>query len=544
MKINEIVDLFKRLVSDRSTIESHWQELAERFLPIKATITAQRTPGTKLTTTNYDSTALDSLMIFAAGLHSYLTNPSSRWFELGLEDKKLMDDKEVKGWLQESQEAIFRAFNNSNFNQQIHETYIDFGCFGTSCLYEEDDPKQTVRFYARPVAECYIMENEREEVDVNIRKCKYTVRQAYLKWGDNCGEKILSLYKVGKLNEDVEIVHSVMPRHERDESKQDAKNMAFESRYIEATQEHLLNDGGYQEFPYFIPRQIKVSGEVWGYSQSMIALPDVKTLNSMSKTILKAAQKQVDPPIVVPDEGFMLPFKTTAGAVNFKRSGTQDTVDILGSEVKSNIPIGLEMEEQRRAQIRRAMFVDLFLTLAKIDKEMTAKEVIERVNEKMLILGPILGRLMNELLDPLIHRTFAILLRAGKIPPIPPMLMNEDGSTKDYAITYISPLAKAQRLAEAKSINDFLITVSSINTFSPSAVDNIDVDAVVRRLADIYNIPVDLLNSDDEIAAIRNARAQTAQMQQELEMLKLGGEGIEKVTKAEKNTRKEEPRAR
>jgi len=539
MEINEIKELYKKLKSERASIEAHWQELAERFLPIKATITAIRTPGKKLPTTNYDSTAMDSLMIFAAGLHSYLTNPSSRWFELGLDDKKLLEDKDVKAWLQESQEAIFRAFNNSNFNQQIHETYIDFGCFGTACLYEEKDPLQTIRFYARPVSECYIMENEREMVDVNIRKCDYTVRQAYLKWGDSCGEKILSLVQAGKWTEKVFIIHSIMPRHERDESKDDAKNMAFESKYIEEEKNHLLSESGYPEFPFFIPRQIKVSGEVWGYSQSMIALPDVKTLNSMSKTILKAAQKQVDPPIVVPDDGFLLPFNTTAGAVNFKSAGTQDVVDILGSEVKSNLPLGLEMEEQRRQQIRRVMFVDLFLTLAKIDKEMTAKEVIERVNEKMLILGPILGRLMNELLDPLINRTHAILLRENKIPPPPDILQGRETS-----ITYISPLAKAQRLAEAKSINDFLITVSSINAIAPLAVDNIDVDAVVRRLADIYNIPVDLLNSDKNIESIRNARAQQAQLQQELEMLKLGGEGVEKITKAGKNARKEEPSGR
>ena len=544
MNTHETIELFKKLKDDRATIESHWQELAERFLPIKATVTSLRTPGSKLTTENYDSTALDSLMIFAAGLHSYLTNPSSRWFELGIEEKELINDKSVKGWLQDSQEAIFRAFNNSNFNQQIHETYIDFGCFGTACLYEEADPLQAVRFYARPVSECYIMENEREMVDINIRKCKYTVRQAYLKWGKNCGEKILDLYNANKLTETVEIIHSVMPRYERDDSKLDNLNKPFESKYIEADKKTLINESGYDEFPYFIPRQIKVSGEVWGYSQSMIALPDVKTLNSMSKTILKAAQKMVDPPIVVPNEGYILPFRTTAGAVNFKDAGISDTVEVLTSELKGSLPVGLEMEEQRRQQIRRSMFVDLFLTLAKLDKEMTAREVVERVNEKMLILGPILGRLMNELLDPLIHRTFSLLLRAGKITPIPEILLNEDGSTKDYTITYISPLAKAQRLAEAKSINDFLITVSSINALDPSAMDNIDVDMVIKRLADIYNIPVDLLNSDEAIQQIRQARAEQAQMQRELEMIKLGGEGIEKVTKAGKNARKEEPRVR
>lgn len=541
MTTEQIVELFKKLQSDRFTIESHWQELAERFLPIKANVTSQRTPGSKMPTTNYDSTAMDSLLIFAAGLHSYLTNPSSRWFELGVQEKALKDNKNVREWLQECQDIIFRTFNNSNFNQQIHETYIDFGCFGTACLYEEEDVLQNVRFYARPPAECYIMENEREIIDSNIRKCTYTVRQAYMKWGDNCGEKILGMVKANKWNEKVQIIHSTMPRFNRDDSKADAKNMAWESKYIEADKQHLLSESGYPEFPYFIPRQHKISGEEWGYSQSMVALPDVKTLNSMSKTILKAAQKQVDPPIVVPDDGFTLPFNYTPGAINVKRSGTTDEIDILAAELKGNLPIGLEMEEQRRQQIRRIMFVDLFMTLAKLDKEMTATEVIERVNEKMLILGPILGRLMNELLDPLIHRTFAILLRSQKLPPLPAELLNQDGTSKDYTITYISPLAKAQRMAELKSINDFLIQVSTINSIAPWAIDNLDVDAIVRRLADISNLSVDLINSTEMVQQIRQQREQTEKLKSELEMLKLGGEGVEKITKAGKNARKEEP---
>lgn len=535
MEVNEIKTLLDTLVSDRGTLESHWQELAEIFLPVKANVTVQRTSGEKLNKTNYDSTPQESLLIFAAGLHSYLTNPSSKWFELGLEDKSLLEVKEVKEWLQGCEDAIFRAFNNSNFNQQIHETYIDFGAFGTACLYEEEDPIQSIRFYTRPMSECYIMENEREFVDVNIRSCKYTVRNAYQKWGDNSGEKILGLVAAGKWTEKVDIIHSVMPRFKREEGKADAQNMAFESKYIEKDKQHLLSEGGYNEFPFFIPRMTKVSGETYGYSQTMVALPDAKTLNSMSKTILKAAQKQVDPPIVVPNEGYILPFKTTPGSVNIKDAGVTDVVDVIGAEIKGSLPVGLEMEEQRRAQIRRALFVDLFLTLAKINQEMTATEVRERISEKMLILGPILGRLMNELLDPLIHRTFNILAAAGKLPNLPAQLMNENGTTKNYIVTYISPLAKAQRMTEAQSINDFLVTVSAINNIDPNVIDNIDTDKAVKRLADIYNVPPDIIRSDDEVKKIREEKQAFMQQQQELNNLTQGADIVEKGAKAEKH---------
>ena len=528
MTIASLVKRFQGLKSARGTWESHWQELAKFCLPHKATITTKKTPGTKIATTLYDSTAQQSVMVMAAGLQSYMTNPSSKWFELSLSDKELMKSSEVKAWLKDTEDRIFDCLNSSNFNEQIHETYIDLSVFGTPCLYEEEDPKDDVRFYTRPISEIFIVENERNRVDTVFRFFSYTVRQAYQRWGKNSGQKVLEAYEAKKYENDMDFLHIVLPRSERDVGKKDARNLPFASLYVEISQQKKVSEGGYTEFPFFVPRYAKVSSDVYGYSPAMIALPDIKTLNAMSKTILKAGQKQVDPPIVLPHDGYIMPFNTTAGAVNMRTSGTaEDKIDILN--FKGNIPMGMEMENQRRTSIKRAFFVDLFLMLAEAEK-MTATEVRERVSEKMLILGPVLGRLMSELLDPVITRTFNILLRNQKLAQMPEILQGQN-----YKIVYISPLAKAQRISEAQSINSFLMSLAEIGQVNPAIWDNVNFDKTARELGDIYNVSGNILNSDDEVKAIREARQKQQEIAQALEMAEQGARATKDVAQAEKS---------
>lgn len=531
METKQLVKLFRNLKSARSTWESHWQEIADYCLPTKATITSQRASGQKLPSTVYDSTAISAVNIFAAGLHSYLTNPSSKWFALSLQEKELLKFQEVKEWLKICEEQIFNVFNSTNFNQQIHETYVDFVTFGTACLYEEEDYEKIIRFSTRPISEIFIMENDRGIIDLLFRYFSYDARQATLKWGTSVSDKIKEKMNSGKWDERFEFLHIIEPRYDRIAGKEDSKNKPFSSTYLELDQEKELSVGGYDDFPFFVPRFTKVSNEVYGYCQTMVALPDIKTLNAMSKTILKAAQKQVDPPLVVPDDALLLPFNQTAGAVNIKTAGTNDKVEVI--EQRGRLDIGLEMENQRRSAIKSALFVDLFLLLAQ-HPDMTATEVRERVFEKMLILGPTLGRLMNELLDPIIHRTFSILSRLGILPPVPKILQG-----RNYKVEYISPLAKAQKAAESQSINEFLGFVAELAKVNAETLDNVDFDKAVQELATIKNIPVNILRSDDEVQKLRQSRNEVLAQQQQLEMAQAGAGAAKDITQADKNMRKE-----
>lgn len=525
--IDTLVKRFDTIKSNRSNFESHWQECTNFCLPQKATITQSRAPGTKLKTDIYDSTAIQSAQIFAAGLNSYLTNPSSKWFALAMKNKALMNNAEVKNWLKECEDGIFDHLNGSNFNQVIHEDYIDFAVVGNSTLYEEEDPEDIITFAVRPVSEIYFLANHRGRIDTVYRSFTYTARQAHQAWGENAGQKVLDLIKADKVEEPVSFLHIVLPREERDVRKRDARNMPFGSLYIEPTTKKILSEGGYEEFPFFIGRCYKVSDSEYAYSPASMALADIKMLNQMSKTTLKGAQKAIDPAIILPHDGYLIPFKTSAGAINYKLQGSpEEKVETL--DIKRDVGLGLEMENQRRTVIQRAFFVDLFLMLATLsERDRTATEIAERVNERMLILGPMLGRLMHEKLDPIIIRTFNILMRNFKLPQPPDTLQGQN-----YKIEYISPLAKAQRASEVKSITDLLIAAKAMAEVEPVVIDNLDLDKIVKRLSEI-TYTSDLLRGDDEVKGIRQFRLEQQQMQMTLEQMKLGGEGAKNIMEAE-----------
>ena len=527
ISIESLIKRFDIIKSNRANWETHWQECADYCLPQKAIITVIRTPGTKIKTDIYDSTAINAVPIFAAGLHSYLTNPSSKWCALTMRDKALMGDYDVKRWLKECEDAIFDVLNNSNFNEVVPEWYTDFIVFGNSCLYEEEDFEDTVSFCVRPIAEIFFLANDRGRLDTVYRYFTLTARQAYQKWGNNAGSKVLDLIEAQKVEEPVAFLHIILPREERDVRKKDAKNKPFASIYVEPSTKKILSESGYDEFPFFIPRFYKVSDSEYAYSPSSMALADIKMLNTMSRDILEAAQKKIHPPITLPHDGYLLPFKTGAKSINYKLQGSpDDKVEVMN--ITGDIGIGLEMENQRRMRIERSFFVDLFLMLASLpERERTATEIAERVNERMLILGPILGRLMKTL-SGIIIRTFNILSRNGSLPEMPDMLKG-----KDYKIEFISPLAKAQKASEARSITDLLVAVKAMAEVDTTVVDNLDMDKTVKELATIYNTSSEILRSDEEVKAIRDTRNEQMAMQQGLEQMKLGAEGGKAVAEAE-----------
>lgn len=526
----EIIKRVDKLDAERRNFANFWQDVSKYVIPRKSYITRTKTSGRKYDFDVYDSTAIQANLVLAAGLHSYLTNPNSRWFSLRIQDEELNKSAEVKEWLSDTEDRMFNILNASNFNQQIHELYLDMGCFGTGCMYEEPDPTDGVRFYTRDISEIYLVENEREQVDTVYRKFTLTASQAYEKWGDQAGEVVKKHYDKKDFEKKTTFIHCVSPRHERDITKDSADNMPFESIYIEVTKKHIISESGYMEFPYFTPRFNKNSNEVWGSSPGMVSFSDIRMLNAIVKVVIRAAQKVVDPPIVLPHDGFLLPIKYGPAALNFRLKGRpDDKIEPLISGQR--IDIGLELMNDYRSLIKKNYFVDLFLLLADpARKDMTATEVMQRVEEKMLILAPVLGRLMNEFLDPLINRTFAILWRQGKISEPPAQLQDID-----YQIEYISPLARSQKLDQMKSINNFLTLIQNIAVTKPEVLDNVNEDEVVYEIQDLYGVNPKFVRDKKEVKAIREARAEQIAKQNEMAQMQQGADIAATVSGAEAN---------
>lgn len=243
----------------------------------------------------------------------------------------------------------------------------------------------------------------------------------------------------------------------------------------------------------------------------MTALPDIKMLNKMSEVTIRAAQKQVDPPMMVPDDGFMLPIRTVPGGLNFYRSGTRDRIEPLNTG--ANTPLGLSMEEQRRQAIRSAFYVDQ-LTLMQ-GPQMTATEVIQRTEEKMRLLGPVLGRLQAELLQPMIQRSFNLLANQKLFAVAPDILSNSD-----IDIEYVSPIAKAQKQGDVRDALQLLEMLAPLTQLDQGVLDYIDADGMAKYLMDVLSVPATTVRGEIEVAERREQRrVQEQQMMQQQEMM-------------------------
>ena len=505
----DLLKRFGKLVTQRQTWESHWQEVADYMMPRKADVTKQRSKGDKRSELIFDSSPLHAVELLSASLHGMLTNPSTPWFSLRFKNVDTGDADEANEWLQDTTEKMYDAFNRSNFQQEIFELYHDLITFGTASMFIEEDADDIVRFSTRHIGEIYISENNKGRIDTVFRKFKISARAAILQFGEKNVSNALRGTAMKDPYEEVTILHVVYPRENYDPKKKDAKNMPFASCYIELDNKHEISQSGFNEFPYVVPRYLKASFEIYGRSPAMTALPDVKMLNEMSKTTIKAAQKQVDPPLLVPDDGFILPVRTVPGGLNFYRAGTRDRIEPLN--IGANNPLGLNMEEQRRNAIRDTFYVNQLMM--QNGPQMTATEVVQRNEEKMRLLGPVLGRLQSELLRPLIDRTFAILLRKKIFRQAPQFLAGQD-----IQIEYVSPLAKAQRSSELQSVMRAIEIFGSLSKISP-VFDHIDIDALVTYLADIVGVPAKVLNSQAQVNAIRQKKQQEMMQQQQMQQM-------------------------
>jgi len=537
-KAAELKNNLSKLMEKRANWEHHWQEVADYMFPRKADITVDRPKGDKRHQVIFDGTAIHSLELLASSLHGMLTSSVNRWFGLRFKETLVNQDDEAREWLEKVTDAMYLAISRSNFQQEVFETYFDLIAFGTSCLQIEEDNDDIIRFSSRHIKELYISENAKGMVNCIYRRFKMTAKATVEKFGiDNVSSKTLNVFQKSPF-EDVDLCHVVKPRDMYNPIKKDKQNMPFTSCYFEYDSGHIISEGGFKEFPYVVPRYLKASNEIYGRSPGMNALPDVKVLNKMVEVGMKAAAKQVDPPLLVPDDSMLMPIRMSPGSINYYRSGSRDRIETLN--IGANNPLGLNMEDQRRQAISATFHVDQLLITE--NRNMTATEVVQRNQEKMRILGPVLGRLQSELLQPMIIRIFNIMMRNNLFPEAPEILLNQE-----VDVEYVSPMAIAQKGEELNSIVKGLELFANIGQLAPSTLDYIDPPGLVKNIIKILGLPATMIRSDAEVQQIAEEKAeaqqQQAQMQEQMaqsEMARNAAPAVQAVSNAETAEREQQ----
>ena len=512
---------FGSLKTYRSNWESHWQEIGDFVAPNKGNITKKRTHGDKNTERIFDGTAQFAAELMASSMHGMLTNSGTPWFSLRYTDDEFETDDTSKEWLEAATDTMYVEIGRSNFHEAINELYFDLVTFGTAVMFVDTDKEGTLRFSTRHISECYVSEDEFGRVDTVFREFKMPARAAVAQFGEeNITQRLLKKSQDDPY-EMVELLHVVMPRYERDTVKIDAKNKPVASIYLDPGDKKIISESGFDEFPYMVPRFRKASYENgYGRSPAMTALADIKMLNEMSKAVIQAAQLQIHPPLLVPDDGFILPVRTVPGGLNFYRSGTRDRIEPLN--IGANNPLGENQLEQRRTAIRAAFYVDQLVTGNR--PGMTATEVIQKSTEKMRILAPLTGRLQSELLRPLIDRIFNLISKKKGFAPAP-----ETMAGNEIDIEYVSPLAKAQRQGDIQASLELFQFLAPLMQVDPNVVDFLDVDGLAKHIIKTTGVPASVVRGAEEVAAIREQKqqmqAQMAADQRTAMLAKAAGEG-------------------
>jgi len=501
----EIVSLFEQYKQARSTWENTWQEIADNLLGRRNFQTDTYQGGRQRLDKIYDGTGMRSAQLFGSAVASLLTNPATKWFHLMFEDRVLRENREFQTWLQETEEQLLFAFNRpeARFQPNVHETYTDLVNFGTGGLAVLEEPGEGAYFVSRSLNELYLAEDARGRVDTIFRLFELTARQMEQEYPGK-SEKAARLVAQDKPEEKLKVINVLMPNEEMHVGAPSRRGMPIASKHILYGEIPIvLREGGFHEMPILTPRWERDSGEIYGRGPGVQALPDSKMLNQMSKTMLKAGQKAVDPPLMTSDRGVFGNVRTHAGGNTVVRLDGSGRFPIQALESRANFSIGIELIKARQEGVEGAYHADILEVFRQ--PHMTATQVIEIANQVQRILSPVLGRQQSELLEPMVERVFGIELRAGRLPTPPAGLENAI-----VQVEYQSPVARAQQASEKQALIESVGAIIQLSTADPDTLDNVDMDLLARRFWELGGLPADIMRDVKAVEEIRNARAEQA----------------------------------
>jgi len=515
------------LASERATFIPLWRELSDYHLSNRGRfLVTDRNKGYKRNTKQLNNTSRLAGRTMAAGMMAGITSPARPWFRLGLSDKALMEFGPVKDWLMKVERLMREIYNRSNTYNVLHSTYAELGVFGTAAFGVFEDFDNVIRLKQYTIGSYMLGMNGKDQVDTFAREYQLTVGQLVKEFGeDNVSHDVKNRWDNGDTESWVDVTHLIEPNDNADGMGVFAINKKFRSVYFEGVRsssggkttstrsvEKFLRESGFNSFPVMGPRWDVTGEDIYGsMCPGLDSLGDTKGLQISEKMKYEAIAKMVKPPLQGPS-GLKNKVKTLKpDTILFEDSSSPNQA--LRPIYEVNFPLQYVINDINALEdrISRTFYEDLFLMLANSDRrQITAREVAERHEEKLLMLGPVLERLHNELLDPLIDRTFNIAMEAGILPPPPTELQGQE-----IRVEYISVLAQAQRMVASAGVEQLAGFVGGLTNIWPEARHKFNVAQAVDDYGEAIGVSPDLIRTDDEFDEVVAQEAAAMQQQQQ-----------------------------
>jgi|TARA_Y100000310_G_scaffold171987_2_gene172115 hypothetical protein len=512
---------FSSLKNERTSFDAHWKEISTNIQPRRGRFfISDRNKGLKKHQAIINSNATQALQIATSGMLAGTMSPTRPWFALETHNPEFMERQDVKEWLFKVEQLIRTIFNESNLYGQAANLLAELLLFGTGAMSHEDDFHDVARFYTYTAGSYSITQNDRFEVDVLSREFEWTVEQIVKAFGyDKCSTTIKKAWDLGNYMSWYPIRHIIEPNPKATGEGAFANEMKFRSVYFEpGSTDHLTNflrESGFEEFPLYVPRWSLTGEDIYGTNcPGMVTLGDVKSLQVQEKRKAQAIDKMVNPPLTGPASVRNVPVSSLPGGLTVYDGGQAnqklEPLYMVTPQLQE-LRLDLDAIEQR---IDKAFFVDMFLAISNIEgiQPRNQLDIIQRNEERLLQLGPVLERLQGEFLDPLLERTFNQCVRAD-ILPAPP----EGVEGEELRVKYISTLAIAQRAVATQSIERMAqYTASLVAAGFESAADKFNADQSIDEMGKAIGAPPSIIVPDEEVATIRQQRAQQQQLEQAL----------------------------
>jgi hypothetical protein len=531
---DEVLRLWKQITKERDTWIPVWRDIVNFVIPWRGRfLTNPSTSGRPNEVREFgsdivDSIASQSLRTLASGMMSSLTNPARPWFRLTTADPILSEIGSVRGYLFQVERLVQWVFARSNVHNELHTCYRDLGAIGTAPLHIDEDDDDVIRAYVLPVGQYGLACNARQRVDTVGRELSFTVRQLVQRFGlEKLTRRTRKLYDRGELNQWVSVLHLIAPNEDFQQGAFGVRGMRWTSKWIEMKADVgedslFLQVKGYRQFPDAVGRwELTGTEDVYGHSPTREILPDVKQLQHLEATKVGLVDKALSPPSQGPP-GVDYP-SMLAGAFNELPSNVgASKIEAIYQPDYRAIQEGRLSVQELEYRIRVGLHEDLWRLLIDRDTQgrppgMTATEVATRNEEKLTLLGPVVDRIHNELLSPLIRRTISILAEKELLPPPPRELLQALAAGEDVRIEYQSVLAQAQRLLGLGSMERFASIALTLAQAKPDVFDKVDADEFLDVTADMLGIPPSVVVPDDQVAEARISRARQQQRQMAME---------------------------
>lgn len=542
--------LDKRLTRLKSERDSNWlpewRDLSDYILPRAGRFnTSDVNKGQRRDKKIINPRATFAARTLAAGMHSGMTSPASPWFKLGTPDPGLMQYGPVKEWLYAVEKAMREVMARSNLYNVLPTIYGEEGVFGTAAMAALPDERDVVRFYPFTVGSYMIANSDRQQVDTLYREFKMTARQMEQQFGKAALSGTIQNLLTTNSEAWVDVCHATQPNEEREPGRKDNTNMAWQSVYWEkgGDNDKLVRQSGFQEFPVMAPRWDVLGEDVYGTGPGSQCIGSTRALQLMERRKAELVEKGVRPPMGAPASLQVQKASILPGSITYLDDMQQGAKFAPLWDVNPAWLGQLRGEIAAEEQIAdTAFFVDLFLMISQMDTVRTAYEIATRKEEKMLMLGPVLERQNDDLLDPCVDQVFHLMVEQsiprwmGLLPgnPLLPPPPKEMGGL-DLRIEYTSILAQAQRAVEGSAIEraiGFAGTVANIKQ-DPSSLDLLDTDNALREYFKVTAVPPALIRSDDAVQAIREQRAQAQQQAEMQQQLGSAIEGVKVLSQAD-----------